>query len=257
MVSRLGSLLAAFALVLVASPAVAAPAPPVDADWDYQLGGPAAVPDHVGVVVRDRKARPVAGAYNVCYVNGFQTQPDERAFWRRSPARWQLVLKNRGRPVVDSAWGEWLLDIRTAAKRERLARIVGRWLDRCAADGFDGVDLDNLDSFGRSKGLLRPRHARAYARLLVARAHRAGLAVGQKNWAELGQAGPRIGFDFAVAEECARYRECDGYADVYDDRVLVVEYRARDFRVACAEWGSLSVVRRDRALSPKGVRDWC
>jgi hypothetical protein len=126
-----------------------------------------------------------------------------------------------------------------------------------AASGFEGVDLDNLDSFGRSKGLLRPAHNRAYARLLVARAHRAGLAVGQKNWVELGAAGRRIGFDFAIAEECARYRECDGYERVYDDRVLVVEYRARDFRVACARWDHLSVVRRDRALSPEGVRAWC
>ncbi len=257
MVSRLGFLVVALVLALTAAPAVAAPPPPPDADWDYQLGGPAAVPDRVGVVVRDRKAASVPGVYSICYVNGFQTQPDERAFWRGSPTRWRLVLKKAGRPVVDGDWGEWLLDVRTPAKRQRLARIVGRWLDRCAADGYQGVDLDNLDSFGRSKGLLRPAHNRAYARLLVARAHRAGLAVGQKNWVELGRAGRRIGFDFAIAEECGRYRECGGYTRVYGDRVLVVEFRARDFRVACARWSHLSVVRRDRALSPEGVRAWC
>jgi Glycoside-hydrolase family GH114 len=260
MASRPASLLLAVLLAFTLAPtaAAAAPAPPpVDVSWDYQLGGPAPVPGHVGVVARDRKATPVAGRYNICYVNGFQTQPDERRFWRRSPARWRLVLKRDGRPVVDSDWGEWVLDIRRPAKRERLTRIVGRWLDGCAADGFQGVDLDNLDSFGRSRGLVKPRHARAYARLLVDRAHQAGLAVGQKNWVELGRAGRRIGFDFAIAEECARYRECSGYTQVYGQHVLVVEYRRRDFRVACAEWGSLSVVRRDRALSPEGVRDWC
>ncbi|WP_148574617.1 endo alpha-1,4 polygalactosaminidase [Nocardioides caldifontis] len=263
MLHRLGTplatLLLATTLALILAPAAsAAPAPPpADADWDYQLGGPAAVADHVGVVARDREAAPLPGKYNICYVNGFQTQPDERRFWKQSAARWRLVLKKAGKPVVDTDWGEWLLDIRTAAKRKRLTRIVGRWLDGCAAAGFQGVDLDNLDSFGRSRGLLRPAHAKAYARLLVARAHEAGLAVGQKNWVELGKAGRRIGFDFALAEECARYRECGGYTRVYGDQVLVVEYRRRDFRVACAEWGSLSVVRRDRALSPKGVRDWC
>ena len=107
-----------------------------------------------------------AGVYNVCYVNGFQTQPDERRFWRRH--HWNLVLKDgRGRPVVDEAWGEWLLDVRTAAKRRDLAAIVGRWTRRCAADGFEAVEFDNLDSFTRSHRLLTRRQALAYARLLV------------------------------------------------------------------------------------------
>src|SRR3954469_15723445 len=79
--------------------------PPAGTDWDYQLGGARPVPGHVGIVERDRHAPPVAGKYNVCYVNGFQTQADESRFWRRH--HWRLVLKDDGRPVVDSAWGEW------------------------------------------------------------------------------------------------------------------------------------------------------
>ena len=58
-------------------------------------------------------------------------------------------------------------------------------------------------------------------------AHRAGLSVGQKNLAGLD--GTRIGFDFAVAEECGRYRECRRYLAAYGDQVLAIEYRARDF----------------------------
>lgn len=232
-------------------------APPEDVDWDYQLGGARSVPEHVGIVVRDRKAEPLDGAYSVCYVNGFQTQPDERSFWRKSAERWRLVLKKNGRPVVDSGWGEWLLDIRTAPKRERLARIVGRWLDGCAEDGFDAAELDNLDSFSRSRGLVSRKDARRFARLLVARGHAAGLAVAQKNWVELGARGPRIGFDFAVAEECGRWRECAGYQQSYGQRVLVVEYRDEDFDWSCAHAESLPVVRRDRALSATGIREWC
>jgi hypothetical protein len=225
----------------------------VGPDVDYQLGGASAVPANVGIVVRDRSAAPAPGRYNVCYVNGFQTQPDERAFWR---AHWSLVLKRAGRPVVDADWGEWLLDTRTAANRARLARIVGRWIDGCARSGYDAVELDNLDSWSRSHGLVRPRQAKALARLLVARAHRAGLAAAQKNWAEWD--GRRAGFDFAVAEECGRWRECGSYVAHYGSRVLVVEYRQADFDRTCSEWGSrLSVVLRDRALSPGGVRRWC
>ena len=83
---------------------------------------------HVGIVVRDRRARPQPERYNVCYVNGFQTQADERRFWRH---RMWLVLHKNGKPVVDEAWNEWLLDVRTPAKRQRLAQIVGCWTQRC------------------------------------------------------------------------------------------------------------------------------
>jgi hypothetical protein len=226
---------------------------PTGTDVDYQLGGARGVPDHVGIVARDRDARPLAGKYNICYVNGFQAQPNERRFWRR---HWRLVLKEGGRPVTDEAWGEWLLDVRTPAKRRALARIVGRWTQGCADDGFDAVEFDNLDSFTRSRHLLARRQAIAYAALLVDRAHDAGLAVGQKNLA--GFDGTRIGYDFAVAEECGRYHECDAYTKVYGDRVLVIEYRRRDFRWTCRHVGDdLAVVLRDVALSRKGIREWC
>ncbi|NPD04593.1 endo alpha-1,4 polygalactosaminidase [Nocardioides sp. zg-1308] len=248
-------LLAPLLLVLsLAAPASADPPPvPAGTDLDYQLGGPADVPDRVGIVVRDRTEDPVPGRYNVCYVNGFQTQPDARRSWLQ---RRHLLLADRDGLVVDEAWGEWLLDIRTPARRERLAVIVGRWIAGCARDGFDAVELDNLDSFSRSRGLIETRHARAFSRLLVDRAHRVGLAAGQKNWATWD--GTAAGFDFAVAEECGRYDECGAYVDSYGDQVLVVEYRARDFARTCAAHADLlPVVLRDRDVTPDGVRRWC
>jgi hypothetical protein len=240
----------------LAVPAAAAPElPPVGTDFDYQLGGNRSVPDHVGIVVRDRTAAPLAAdtAYNVCYVNGFQTQPDQKRFWRH---HWSLVLKNDGRAVTDSAWGEWLLDIRTDHKRTRLARIMGRWVAGCADDGYDAVEYDNLDSFTRSRHLLEPADANAYARRLVRKGHAAGLAVAQKNRA--GWDGREVGFDFAIAEECARWHECGSYVDHYGRHVLAVEYRRKDFRRACRGWSDrIAVVRRDLALSKHGVRRWC
>ena len=227
--------------------------PPAGTDVDYQLGGSSSLPDHVGIVVRDREARPSKRAYSVCYVNAFQTQPQERRFWRARPS---LVLHQDGRPVVDSVWGEWLLDIRTPEKRRRLARIVGGWLQGCAEDGFRAVELDNLDSFTRSRGLLTARHARKYAARLVARAHAEGLAAAQKNRAAWD--GTQVGYDFAIAEECGRWRECGRYVSHHGEQVLVVEYRRKDFRWTCAHWGdALPVVLRDRALSPGGVHAWC
>jgi hypothetical protein len=235
-------------------PAEAAIRPlPTGTDVDYQLGGSRGVPERVGVVVRDRASTPLPGHYNVCYVNGFQTQAAERSFWR---TRMRLVLRRGGRPMVDAAWGEWLLDVRTPRKRARLARIVGAWTRGCAAKGFDAVEFDNLDSYTRSRRMIRRVQAVAYARLLVRAAHGAGLAAGQKNLSDFN--GRLVGYDFAVAEECGRYRECGDYVAHYGGRVLAVEYRQADFAWTCAHYGArLAVVRRDLALSPRGVRAWC
>ncbi|WP_051551281.1 endo alpha-1,4 polygalactosaminidase [Nocardioides sp. URHA0020] len=252
---RLAILLLPLVVALVGvTPAVAVTPPPTGTDVDYQLGGVRTVPASVGIVVRDREARPAPDRYNVCYVNGFQTQPGERALWRRHP---RLVLRDgHGRPVVDEAWGEQLLDVRTTAKRTKLAAIVGRWTRGCARAGYDAVEYDNLDSFTRSGGLVKRREAVAYARLLVRAAHRAGLAAGQKNLADLD--GTKVGFDFAVAEECGRYRECGTYVRHYGRHVLAIEYRGADFRWTCPAYGArLAVVLRDRDLSPTGVRRFC
>jgi len=227
--------------------------PPTGTDVDYQLGGNAPVPDNVGIVVRDRTAAPLAGVYSICYVNGFQTQPNEKRFWRK---RENLLLHKNGRIVEDSAWGEWLLDIGTAKKRARLATIMGRWVRGCADDGYQAVEFDNLDSFTRSKGMLERTDANRYARLLVAASHDAGLAAGQKNRAPWD--GTSVGYDFAIAEECGQWHECGSYVDHFGDEVLVVEYHRKVFNRTCARWGDrLAVVLRDRNLTPNGVHAYC
>lgn len=249
----MGMLLLVGLLMGLTAPSYAVEELPVGVRADYQLGGPRSSPADVGIVVRDRTSRP-AGRYDVCYVNGFQTQPNEKSFWKK---RKNLLLQDaRGRLVEDEAWGEWLFDIRSAGKREKLAKIVAGWTKGCARKGYEAVEYDNLDSFLRSDGLMKRRHAVAYARLLTKAAHRAGLAVGQKNLA--GFRGTKVGFDFAVAEECGRYDECGRYAREYGRRVVVIEYRRQDFRATCREYGDrLSVVYRDLALRPDGVREWC
>jgi glycosyl hydrolase family 114 len=118
------------------------------------------------------------------------------------------------------------------------------------------VEFDNLDSFSRSHGLLSRQQNISYAKLLVRRAHAAGLEAGQKNLA--GYDGTTIGYDFAIAEECGRYQECAAYVHDYGDRVLSIEYRRQDFRWTCQHFGDrLAVVLRDLDLSRTGVREWC
>lgn len=226
---------------------------PAHTDGDYQLGGPAARPSSVGILVRDRTAKPAPGRYNICYVNGFQTQPDAKRFWLK---RQHLLVKKDGKLVSDSAWGEWIFDVRSPEKRKRLMRIIGPWIDGCGRAGFAAVEFDNLDSFTRSKRVLARKHNLAFAKLLIARAHANGLAAGQKNLA--GYDGTAIGFDFAVAEECGRYRECSAYVEDFGSQVFMVEYGDAAFARACGEFGPIHpIVRRDLMLKPSYQPRYC
>ncbi|MGW9378620.1 endo alpha-1,4 polygalactosaminidase [Streptomyces albidoflavus] len=230
-----------------ASPARKPEPPPLDAGLDYQLGGAYRPDDDVQVVVRDHGARPARGLYNVCYVNAFQAQPGARG-WPE-----ELLLRDaRGREVIDEDWDEVLLDLSTEELRRAAADRVGRWIDGCAQRGFDAVEPDNYDSFTRSDGLLDAADAQAYLALLVERAHSRGLAVAQKNTAELAGDRKRLGLDFAVAEECGQYEECAVYDQAFDGRVLVVEYTEKGLERACAAADRrLSVVLRDRDVLPE------
>jgi hypothetical protein len=259
--SRIGVAALLVIIALVGQPLAASAAgklPPANGVFDYQLGGAYKPASHVTIVTRDRTASPVAGKYNICYVNAFQTQPGESAsFAKKYP---NLVLRySNGKPVVDPNWpDEYLFDISTAAKRTQLSKIVGAWIDGCAARKFQAIEADNLDSFTRSRGKLTQSHAIAFATLLVARADKAGLAIGQKNGAEFTKVGKnKIGFDFAVTEECQVYKECAAYTNVYGTQVYEIEYTdngAKAYTAACATHGKkISVIYRDRDVVPRGA----
>ena len=198
---------------------------PTGVGFDYQLGGSYPPPTGVQIVTRDSTSKPAAGLYNICYINGFQTQSEDKNFWLdRHPS---LVLRySDGQPVFDPGWpNEMILDVGTAAKRTAIAAIQGAVIDRCRHKGFQAVEFDNLDSYSRSHHELTLGDDIAEAKLLVARAHADHLAAGQKNTPELGDRGrDDIHFDFAVAEECYRYDECASYTRVYGARVLDIEY---------------------------------
>jgi hypothetical protein len=134
----------------------------------------------------------------------------------------------------------------------------------CATKGFKAVEFDNLDSWTRfqdSPVASQPPFGRAeavaYAALLVADAHAAGLAAAQKNTAELSAAEARtqIGFDFAIAEECGRWKECGRYRANYGNLVYVIEYRKKDFRADCKKKKlrkRISIVLRDINVTQPG-----
>ena len=78
------------------------------------------------------------------------------------------------------------LAVRTASAALLLATASGPAEPPPGTDwDLQAVELDNLDSWTRGRGL---------------------------------------GYDFAVAEECGRWRECGAYVEDYGRHVLVVEY---------------------------------
>ncbi|WP_033345025.1 endo alpha-1,4 polygalactosaminidase [Catenuloplanes japonicus] len=231
--------------------------PPANATFDYQIGGPYTPPSGVTVVSRDYTATPAAGIYNICYVNAFQTQPDAESWWKTNHP--ELLLKDKnGKIVEDEDWGELFLDFSTDAKRTALTTIVGGWIDQCATKGFKAVEPDNLDTYTRSNGLLTEDQAVAYSASLAAYAHGKGLAIGQKNTAELSTAkAKKAGFDFAVAEECGTWGECGAYTATYGNNVIVIEYDQSGFTKACNSHGSkVSVVQRDRDVTAPGSKSY-
>lgn len=244
--------------------------PTANQQFDYQLGGAYTPAPGVGIVVRDRLERPAAGEYNVCYVNAFQTQPSEASWWLETHP--DLLARKNSAYITDPDWpDEYLLDTSTASKRDALLAIVGPWIDKCARDGFNAIEPDNLDSWTRSESVLTKDGNIAFATRLAERAHAKGLAIAQKNASDLAPIGhSRIGFDFAVAEECQVWSECDDYMAVYGARVYEIEYAdtRKDangkpvkpidvYKAACASRGNkISIIYRDRELKPAGSRGY-
>ena len=201
--------------------------PTANAKWDYQIGKPYDPRTGVTVVSRDRTEAPLAGGYSICYVNAFQTQPGEVKWWKnRHP---NLLLKKEREYVVDGFWGEILLDMSTPTKRSKLARSSGAG-SADAPTQASGRRTGQPRLVDPVEGLLTRPAAFEYVGLFD-QAHEEGLAIAQKNAAGATELGKSSGLDFAVAEECGRWRECGAYTGDYGDQVYVIEYRLQGLQV--------------------------
>ncbi|WP_041292332.1 endo alpha-1,4 polygalactosaminidase [Kineococcus radiotolerans] len=225
--------------------------PPVDGGFDYQLGGPHTPPPGVSIVERDRIEAPAQVGYDICYVNGFQTQPEDSAvFAAQHP---ELLVLVNGAPLVDEGWpDEYLFDTSTARGRAALVQIVGAWITGCADAGYEAVEIDNVDSYTRSRSVLTVEDNLALAQEYARLAHAAGLAIAQKNTAEQSVRLRAMGYDFAVTESCVEFEECSAYQDQYPV-VLDVEYTDElgddGFTAACRDGDHpRSMILRDHDL---------
>ncbi|KAH8831612.1 glycoside hydrolase family 114 protein [Flagelloscypha sp. PMI_526] len=242
-------------------------------DFDYQIGGSFNPNSTVKTISRDyEESDIVEGLYNICYINAFQSQSGDalarkvvyRAFHTMRTnslaCRWEdnakdLLLQKNGEPYLDPDWGEYIFDTTTDAERQALAGIVKPWIKTCSDKGFNAIEPDNLDTFNRFDELSKEGNL-AFAKILSDYAHSLNLAFAQKNAAGLEATDKTAGgFDFAIAEECAFYNECNTYTDLYGDHVLEIEYSdnknaASVFTKACTALGAqIPITYRDRDVS--------
>lgn len=174
--------------------------------WDIWLSEPPAPGEDPGVEALDvdlfdtppqtiSRLQDDAGVQVICYFSAGSAENWRIDFPQLAP--W------RGRPL--SGWpGEWWIDVR----RPEVRAVMLARLDLAAEKGCDAVDPDNVDGYANRNGLgLTASDQVDYLRFLADEAHARGLAVGLKNAVELI---PEVvdTFDFAVNEECFRYREC-------------------------------------------------
>lgn len=240
--------------------------PPLVTSWEWRL---------------DRVPRPPYLDVDLYDIDGFDaTAADVAALRSSRPGRrvtcylsagswedWRPDARRFPRSVIGrrlAGWpGERWLDIRR--HRGRLGRLLRDRLDMCRRKGFDAVELDNVDGYQNRTGFrLTAGDQLRFNVWLANAAHRRGLSVALKNDVEqLRRLRPY--FDWALNEECWRYREClsrqtGGYG--YDrwiaagKAVMNVEYRLSPSRFcAQANAANLNSLRKRRALD--GYRVAC
>jgi hypothetical protein len=173
--------------------------------WQWQLTGPIDTSVDAEVFDVDGFDTPAAtvaqlrsgGAAAICYLSAGAFED-----WRPDADRFPPSVIGTGNGWPGESW----LDIR---QLDLLAPIMEDRLDMCAAKGFDGVEVDNIDGYANDSGFpITADDQLAYNRFLADAAHARGLSIGLKN--DLDQVDELVDlYDFAINEECASYDECD------------------------------------------------
>ena len=199
--------------------------------WQWQLQGDVKTSYNVDVYNIDGFDNGAAkvgeiharGSKAICYISAGSWED-----WRPDAGDFPDSVKGRS-----NGWsGEKWLDIRRV---DVLQPIMARRMDMCLAKGFDAVEPDNIDGYANRTGFpLTYNDQLAYNRMLAREAHARGLAIALKN--DTDQVRDLVGyFDFAVVEECFRYKECSAYSPFVEagKAVLATEYSTKNMDGKC------------------------
>jgi uncharacterized protein (TIGR03437 family) len=182
--------------------------PAQQASWQWQLSGTidlsvdAEIYD-VDLFTTDKAvidALRARGRRAICYFSAGSYEP-----YRPDANRFPAAVKGR---AMDGWPDERWLDIR---QLDVLGPIMEARLDLCKAKGFDAAEPDNVDGYQNRTGFtLTPADQLRYNRFLANAAHARGLSIGLKN--DIDQIRDLVNdFDWALNEECFKYKECGAY----------------------------------------------
>ena len=137
--------------------------------------------------------------------------------WRPDAAMFpNAVLGNK------AGSNEKWVDIRSSVVRD----LMVKRMDLAQSKGCDGVDLDSADGYANNSGFpITKADQIFYNRALAFSAHDRHLIVALKNTADLVNELSES-YDFAIAEQCFQFAECDKYLPftVKGKAVLAAEY---------------------------------
>jgi hypothetical protein len=135
-----------------------------------------------------------------------------------------------GKPVSGFRDEFWLNINNDRGQRDFILGRIGARLDRCVANGFDGVEMDVVDAWSNRTGLTISADTQLLFNTALANlAHTKGLTVALKNDVEqVPDLAPY--FDYAINEQCQQYNECGNYTTHFVNAgkaVFQVEYKLK------------------------------
>jgi hypothetical protein len=166
-----------------------------------------------GTITQENTAAVTAihasGAHAICYVDAGTAEtfrpdyPDYVTFNNQSGGA--LF----GKPVGGFRNEFWLNINNDKGQRDFILAEVAKRVGRCAADGFDAVEFDNVDAYQNKTGLpISADTQLLFNSSLANLAHGKGLTAALKN--DLGQLTDlKPYFDFAINEQCFQFKECN------------------------------------------------
>jgi hypothetical protein len=197
-------------------------------DIDYQTDGACTG----GTITQENGAAVSAihakGAKAICYIDAGGAES-----FRPDFAQYDAFNNNCGgclfgKPVSGFRNEFWLNINNNQGQRDFILSRIGARLDRCVANGFDGVEMDVVDAWSNRTGLTISADTQLLFNTALANlAHSKGLTVALKNDVEqVPDLAPY--FDYAINEQCQQYGECGNYTTYFvnaSKAVFQVEYK--------------------------------
>src|SRR5436190_7457997 len=197
-------------------------------DIDFQTDGACTG----GTITQENGAAVAAihtrGAKAICYIDAGGAESFRPDFPQYDAFNTNCGGCLFGKPIGGFRNEFWLNINNDRGQRDFILGRIGARLDRCVANGFDGVEMDVVDAWSNNTGLtISPDTQLLFNTALANLAHSKGLTVALKNDVEqVPDLAPY--FDYAINEQCQQYSECGNYSTYFapaNKAVFQVEYK--------------------------------